>query len=43
MASCGCWFQNKLKYLFFIHDVPYPTTSHFSFTTGSELVWAQET
>lgn len=34
--------KNKVVYFSFM-IFPYPTTSYFSFTTDSELVWAQET
>lgn len=46
MASCGRWFQKeektRLSVYFSFMMFPYATT-HFSFTTDSELVWAQET
>lgn len=43
MPSCGCWFQKEEKnsgVYFSFMILSYPTTS---FTTRSELVWAQET
>ena len=47
MASCGCWFQKeektRLSVYFSFMIFLYPTTTHFSFTTDSEIVWAQET
>lgn len=35
--------KNKVMCLFFIPDTPFPPAFHFSFTTDSELMWAQET